>query len=74
MTSRVRAHAARDVFARPLLQVEPKLLVDFLLGNSLFIPPFLDRASVLENRGFAHSLFLSRGVATNTQAVVRMVP
>ncbi len=31
-TSRLRTHAARDVVARPLLQVESKLLVDFLLG------------------------------------------
>ncbi len=31
-TSRFRAHAASEVVTRPLLQVESKLLVDFLLG------------------------------------------
>ena len=31
-TRRFRTHAARDVVTRPLLQVESKLVVDFLLG------------------------------------------
>ena len=31
-TSRFRTHAARDIVTRPLLQVESKLLVNFLLG------------------------------------------
>ena len=32
LASRFRSHAARDVVTRPLLEVKPQLLVDFLFG------------------------------------------
>ena len=60
VASRSGTHAACDVVAGPLLEMEAKLLVDFLLGILLH-RPFL-------------SLFSSREVGTNTQRESRWFP